>query len=70
MLQNFQIPQINKSEPEDFAVFQQDDQCHHHDLNQICTEYRVRDLPNDNVSRLTILCKAKCLHMCIADHAK
>jgi len=31
MLQNFQIPQINKSAPENVAVFQQDDQCRHHD---------------------------------------
>jgi len=33
MLQNFQIPQINKSDPENVAVFQQDDQYHHHDTN-------------------------------------
>jgi hypothetical protein len=50
MLQKFQIPQINKSDPENFAVFQEDYQCRHHDPNQLRTEYRVRDLPDDNVS--------------------
>jgi hypothetical protein len=70
MLQNFQISQINKSVPENFTVFQLDDKCHHHDQNQMYTDYRVRELPNDNVSHLTIQCKAKCLHMCIADHVE
>jgi hypothetical protein len=33
ILQNFQIPKINKSVPEKFRVFQQDDQCRYHDPN-------------------------------------
>jgi hypothetical protein len=51
-------------------VFQQDDQCRYHAPNWVCTKYRVSELPNDNVSHLTIPCKAKCLHMCIIDHVE
>ena len=50
-------------------LFQQDDKWCHHDPNQVCTDYRVKELPND-VSHLTFQCKANCLHMCIAGHVE